>query len=96
MELYTGMKLDAATPNAAQITGVDEVKPMTDLPLTINQLAAENRAIMYRLWSQSDSEQAKALALWIATTLGIEVIHRHSRTFARQSTSCARSKTQAR
>ncbi|HMD20668.1 MAG TPA: aminopeptidase P N-terminal domain-containing protein [Alloacidobacterium sp.] len=70
MELYTGVKLDAATPNAPQITGVDEVKPMTDLPLTINQLATENRAIMYRLWSQSGSEQAKALTLWIATTLG--------------------------
>jgi Xaa-Pro aminopeptidase len=70
MELYTGIKLDAATANAPQTAGVDEVKPMTDLPLTINQLAAENRAIMYRLWSQSDSEQAKALTLWIATTLG--------------------------
>ena len=69
-ELFTGVKLDAATPNATQITGVDEVKQMTDLPLTINQLAAENRAVMYRLWSQTDSEQAKAFALWTATTLG--------------------------
>ena len=70
MELYTGVKLDAATPNAPQIAGVDEVKAMTDLPSTINQLASENRAIMNRLWSQSDSEQAKALTLWTATTLG--------------------------
>jgi len=70
MELYTGKKLDAATPDAPQVTGVDEVKPMTDLPLTINQLAAESRAVMNHLWLQSDSEQAKALTLWIATTLG--------------------------
>lgn len=70
MELYTGKKLDAAAPDAPQVTGVDEVKPMTDLPLTINQLATESRAVMNRLWLQSDSEQAKALTLWIATTLG--------------------------
>ncbi len=70
MELYTGVKLDAATPNAPQIAGVDEVKTMSDLALTVNQLATENRSVMYRLWSQSDSEQAKALFLWIATTLG--------------------------
>ncbi|QNI32496.1 aminopeptidase P N-terminal domain-containing protein [Alloacidobacterium dinghuense] len=69
-ELYTGVKLDAATPDASQKAGVDEVKAMTDLPLTINQLAAENRSVMNHLWSQPDSEQAKALALWTATTLG--------------------------
>ena len=70
MELYTGVKLDAATPNAPQIAGVDEVKQMTDLALTLNQLAADNRSIMFHIWSQSDSEQAKALMLWVATTLG--------------------------
>jgi Xaa-Pro aminopeptidase len=69
-ELFTGVKLDAATPNASQTAGVDEVKPMTDLPLTLNQLASENRFIMRNIWSQTDLEQAKALALWTATTLG--------------------------
>ena len=70
MELYTGVKLDAATPNAPQIAGVDEVKQMTDLALTLNQIAADNRSILFHIWSQSDSEQAKALMLWVATTLG--------------------------
>jgi Xaa-Pro aminopeptidase len=70
MELYTGVKLDAATPNAPQTAGVDEVKPMTDLALTLNQLATDNRSIMFHIWSQSDSEQAKALMLWAVTTLG--------------------------
>lgn len=70
MELYTGKKLDAAATDAPQVTGVDEVKTMTDLPIVINQLASENRAIMNHLWLQSDSDQAKALTLWIATTLG--------------------------
>jgi len=38
MEKYTGIKLDAATPNAAQTAGVDEVLPMTSLPLELNKL----------------------------------------------------------
>jgi Xaa-Pro aminopeptidase len=70
MELYTGKKLDAASSDAPQVTGVDEVKTMTDLALTLNHLAAENRAIMYDIWSEPDSDQAKALSLWTATTLG--------------------------
>jgi Xaa-Pro aminopeptidase len=71
MELYTGVKLDAASPNAPQVAGVDEVKPMTDLAFTLNQLATENRAAMYRIWSEPDVEQSKALVTWTATTLGI-------------------------
>ncbi|HLH33621.1 MAG TPA: aminopeptidase P N-terminal domain-containing protein [Alloacidobacterium sp.] len=72
MELYTGKKLDAASPDAPKIAGVDEVKPMTDLALTLNQLASENRVIMRNLWSESDTEQAKALVQWTATTLGMD------------------------
>jgi Xaa-Pro aminopeptidase len=70
-ELYTGKKLDAASADASQITGVDEVKMMTDLALTLNQLAAENRLIMRNIWSESDTEQARALVQWTATTLAI-------------------------
>jgi Xaa-Pro aminopeptidase len=72
MELYTGVKLDAATPNAPQIAGVDEVKSMTDFAVTLNQLATENRAVMSRIWSEPDTEQAKALLTWTATTLGMD------------------------
>jgi Xaa-Pro aminopeptidase len=72
MELYTGKKLDAATPDAPQVAGVDEVKMMTDLATTLNQLAGENRFIMRNIWSESDTEQAKALVQWTATTLGMD------------------------
>jgi Xaa-Pro aminopeptidase len=72
MELYTGVKLDAATPNAPQVAGVDEVKSMSDLATTLNQLAAENRFIMRSIWSEPETEQAKALMQWTATTLGID------------------------
>lgn len=72
MELYTGKKLDAAAPNATQLTGVDEVKMMSDLAVTLNQMAAENRAAAYRIWSEPDTEQAKALVQWTATTLGMD------------------------
>ena len=72
LELYTGVKLDAATPNAPQVAGVDEVKSMTDLATTLNQLAAENRVVMRNIWSEADTEQAKALMQWTATTLGMD------------------------
>jgi Xaa-Pro aminopeptidase len=72
MELYTGRKLDAAASDAPQVTGVDEVKPMSELAVTLNQLAAENRAAMYRIWSEPDVEQAKSLVAWTAATLGME------------------------
>jgi Xaa-Pro aminopeptidase len=72
MELYTGVKLDAATPNAPQIAGVDEVKPMTDLAATLNQLAATNRSLMYHIWTEPDTEKAKSLLTWTATTLGMD------------------------
>jgi len=72
MELYTGKKLDAASHDAPQVTGVDEVKPMTDLALTLNQLGTESRANIYRIWSEPDTEQAKALVQWAATTLGMD------------------------
>lgn len=72
MELYTGKKLDAAAPNAVQLTGVDEVKMMSDLAVTLNQMAAENRTTAYRIWSEPDTEQAKALVQWTATTLGMD------------------------
>ena len=32
MELYIGVKLDAATPDAAALAGVDEVRQIKDLP----------------------------------------------------------------
>ena len=71
MEKYTGVKLDAATPGAAQTAGVDEVLPMAELPVELNKMTGANRALSYNLWTQPDSAQAKALLSWNATTLAM-------------------------
>jgi Xaa-Pro aminopeptidase len=69
-ELYTGVKLDAATPNAAALAHVDEVRPMTELSSLLSQIAAEDRGILSKISSQPDSPAAQALVMWVATTLG--------------------------
>jgi Xaa-Pro aminopeptidase len=69
-ELYTGVKLDAATPNAPAITHVDEVKPMSELSTLLNELAAKERGVLGRISGQPDSLQAQALATWAAATIG--------------------------
>jgi Xaa-Pro aminopeptidase len=70
MEKYTGIKLDAATPNAARTTGVSEVLPMTALPEQLNKLISTDRGLGNNLWSQPDAPQTKALLGWTAATLG--------------------------
>lgn len=69
-EKYTGVKLDAQTPGAAETAGVDKVKPMTELPAVINQLIASDRRLTSRIWVEPDSAQAKALLEFTAATLG--------------------------
>jgi Xaa-Pro aminopeptidase len=70
MEKYTGIKLDAATPNAAQTAGVDEVLPMTELDEQLNKLVGADRRLMGQIWTQPTAPQAKALLAWTAATLG--------------------------
>ena len=48
-EKYTGVKVDAATPGAAQKAGVDDVKAMTDLPRALNDLIAADRRLTARI-----------------------------------------------
>jgi Xaa-Pro aminopeptidase len=69
-ELFTGVKLDAASPNAASIAHVDDVRPMTELSSLLNQIAAEDRPILNRISGQPDSPQAQALLTWVAATVG--------------------------
>jgi Xaa-Pro aminopeptidase len=71
IEKFTGVKLDAASANAAQVTGVDEVLPMTDLAMVLNKLGAANHEALSRLWSEPDLPQATALTTWTAATLGM-------------------------
>ena len=70
MEKYTGIKLDASTPNAAQSAGVDEVAAMTDLSTRLSGLAAADRTLASKLWTQPESEQSKALIPWVSATIG--------------------------
>jgi Xaa-Pro aminopeptidase len=69
-ELYTGQKLDAASPGVTQATGVDEVLPMTDLPKVLGELITQDRSLTRHIWAQPDAPQQKALAEWTTTTLG--------------------------
>ena len=70
MEKYTGIKLDAATPHAAETASVDNVEPMTDLANDLNKLASANRALAANLWTQPEAPQSKAITGWLAATLG--------------------------
>jgi Xaa-Pro aminopeptidase len=74
MEKYTGVKLDAATPNASQTAGVDAVQPMTDLPGVLNGMIAADRRLGARIWAQADNPQARALLDFVAATLGASTI----------------------
>ena len=69
-ERFTGPKLDAASPDAVHLTGVDEVEPMTDLPGVLVQIAKDDPYIAYQLWSQPRTEQARSFAAWLGSALG--------------------------
>jgi len=69
-ERYTGPKLDASSPGAPHLTGVDEVQPLTELPAILGELLRADRYLERNLFSQPDNPQARAFATWTATTLG--------------------------
>jgi Xaa-Pro aminopeptidase len=68
MELYTGVKLDAATPGATETAGVDNVAPLASLTSELNQVYAANRRTP--LWGEDPSEPTKALATLAQNSLG--------------------------
>ena len=72
MEKYTGPKLDAATPDAAKIAGVDAVEPMTALPAELNKLIEADRRLATDIWAQPEVPQAKAVLGFTRTTLGMD------------------------
>src|SRR5215472_13512717 len=51
-EKYTGAKMDAATPGAAQTIGVDAVMSMTALPEVMTKFLGEDRRRGQSIWSQ--------------------------------------------
>jgi len=71
-EQFTGVKLDAATPNAAVLAHVDEVQPMAELPSALSKMASEDRTVLTKISGQTDSQAAQALVTWVATILGTD------------------------
>ncbi len=63
-ELFTGVKLDAASPKVTGITGVREVRSIHDLPSILGERGL--RAV----WTQLDSEPAKAALTFSASSIG--------------------------
>jgi Xaa-Pro aminopeptidase len=63
-ELYTGVKLDAASPNVTSITGVHEVRSIHDLPGILGERGL--RAV----WTQLDSGPAKSALAFTQSSLG--------------------------
>lgn len=70
MEKYTGAKMDAATPGVQEASGLDEVEPMAELPAELNQLVSADRSLVNNLWTQPESDQAKALLGFAGVALG--------------------------
>jgi Xaa-Pro aminopeptidase len=70
MEKYTGAKLDAASPNVVEATGVNAAQQLTELPGVLNRLIDGDRRLLRNVWAQPESAQAKALVVLIAVTLG--------------------------
>ena len=71
VERFTGEKLDGSSPDAPKLTGVDEVKPMLELPAILNQLAANDRRVLERVWAEEDLPQSAPMMAWTAATLGM-------------------------
>ncbi len=70
MEVYTGAKMDAATPGVTKATGVDNVEPMTNLAVDLNKLIADDRRLALNVWTQPDVKPPESLLGYTATTLG--------------------------
>lgn len=73
MEKYTGIKLDASTPGAAEKAGIDRVMQMAELPKVLSDMVAADRRLFARIWAQDNNSQAKALVEFTAATLGSSV-----------------------
>ena len=64
MELFTGVKLDAASPDVTGITGVREVRSIRDLPGILSERGLRT------IWTQLDRKPAKAALTFTASSMG--------------------------
>lgn len=67
-ERYTGAKMDAATPEATKLAGVDEVKPLSELPELLNKMIVADPSLGFMLATEPDSKLADTLLAWNAVT----------------------------
>jgi Xaa-Pro aminopeptidase len=70
-EKYTGVKMDAASHDAAAAAGVDAVMPMTALPEMLTVFIGEYRRRAESLWSQTDVPAARASLDFVSAALGV-------------------------
>jgi Xaa-Pro aminopeptidase len=63
-ELFTGVKLDAASPNVTTITGVREVRSIGELPALLGERGLRS------VWTQLDSAFAEHALAFAQSTLG--------------------------
>lgn len=70
LELYTGAKMDASTPDVTKATGVDNVEQMTGLAGDLNKLIADDRRLALNVWTQPHIKAAESLLEFTAATLG--------------------------
>jgi Xaa-Pro aminopeptidase len=63
-ELYTGVKLDAASPNVTSTTGVREVRSIHDLPSILAERGLRS------IWTQLDNSNAKDALSFTQSVLG--------------------------
>ena len=70
LEKYTGTKLDAATPNARETLGVDDVQPLSALSTVLAGFLAEDPRRARNLFTQQDLDAATAALRFSATVLG--------------------------
>jgi Xaa-Pro aminopeptidase len=71
-EKYTGAKVDAATPGARELLGVDEVMPLSSLPVVLAGFLGEDLRRAKNVWTQQDMGVASATLNFTATVLGID------------------------
>jgi Xaa-Pro aminopeptidase len=72
-EKYTGAKTDGASPNARELLGVDEVMPLPALPQIFGGFLAEDTRRAKEVWSQQDTDVARATLDFISTVLGTDI-----------------------
>jgi Xaa-Pro aminopeptidase len=70
-EKYTGVKMDASTPDAAAHSGVEEVLPLKELVPRLNQAIEKNRSLLGAIYTQPGNPNAAAVLQAVANSLGI-------------------------